>query len=118
MEATAFFGFILTVIIGIGFLAVVLKALDPGRHIVAQEETTLAPEVVPAAVSVATAIPAFFAKRQASMAAPSQMLTFDEGLFAFLQSHVKAEQAVVSEFVRLPSVDTLYRQSQPSLTMN
>jgi hypothetical protein len=84
---------------------------------VAQEETTLSPESVPAAVSVATAIPAFFARQHATLA-PSSMLTFDEGLFAFLQNHVKAEQAMVSEFVRLPSVDTLYRQSQPSLTMN
>lgn len=37
--------------------------------------------------------------------------TVDERLFGFIQNRVWAEQAVVSEFIHLPSIDTLYREA-------
>jgi len=116
MAATTFLGFILTVVIGMGFLALLLEGLDSER-IVAQEKTRRIPDGVRAAESMAAAVPAFFTRTHASQQ-PSSMLAFDERLFAFLQNHVKAEQAMANEFVHLPSIDSLYRQAQPSLTMN
>ena len=117
MAGTTFLGFILTVGIGISFLALLLKWLDPERQIVAQEEMRQVPQGVRAAESMAAAVPAFFARAHAGQT-PSSMLTFDERLFAFLENHVKAEQAMVSEFVHLPSIDSLYREARPSFTMN
>ncbi len=40
-----------------------------------------------------------------------------ERVFAFVQNQIWSEQAVVSEFVHLPSIDSLYRQTRPALTI-
>jgi hypothetical protein len=36
---------------------------------------------------------------------------FDDGVVHLLENHLKAEQDVVAQFLRQPSIDTLYRQS-------
>ena len=41
---------------------------------------------------------------------PLDMPGFDEALVARLESHVREEQALVSDFVHHPSVNSLYRQ--------
>jgi hypothetical protein len=40
---------------------------------------------------------------------------FDDALLAMLQNHVKAERAVVSEFVHFPSIDSLYARPSPTM---
>jgi hypothetical protein len=117
MEATAFLGFALMVVIGITFLALLLEFLDPERRPASQPEPTRIPESVRVAGPDPVLLPAFFAKPIASQV-PSAALGFDDGLFAFLQHHVKTEQAMVAEFVHLPSIDNLYRQARAPLTMH
>ena len=117
MDATAFLGFVLTVVIGITFLALLLEFLDPERQPASQKEGKRIPEGVRAFGSSPAMVPAFFAKPLASQV-PSATLGFDDGLFAFLQHHVKTEQAMVAEFVHLPSIDNLYRQPRAPLTMH
>lgn len=56
------------------------------------------------------------AKPEARPAPARQRDPVVENLFAFVQSQIWAEQAVVSEFVHLPSIDSLYRQARPALT--
>lgn len=46
---------------------------------------------------------------------PVPTITFDDALLARLERHVRAEQAVVSQFVHYPSVDSLYSHSGASL---
>ena len=117
MEATTFFGFVLTVVIGITFLVFLLEFLDPERQPASQKAEQRIPEAVRPAVSSPVMVPAFFSTPLASQV-PSATLGFDEGLFAFLQHHVKSEQAMVAEFVHLPSIDSLYRQARTPLTMH
>jgi len=120
MEATTFFGFVLTVFIGISFLALLLEFLDPERQPASDRAGKRIPEGVRAPASspaIPAMMPAFFAKPLASQV-PSATFGSDEGLFAFLQHHVKTEQAMVAEFVHLPSIDNLYRQARTPLTMN
>ena len=42
--------------------------------------------------------------------------SLEDRLFAFIQNHIQAEQALVSEFIHLPSIDNLYRQAGPSFS--
>ena len=45
------------------------------------------------------------------------LLAFQEpaGLFEKIHQHVKAEQALVSDFLHYPSVHSLYRQAPPQI---
>jgi hypothetical protein len=46
---------------------------------------------------------------------PGPAVAFDEALLTRLAEHVRAEHAVVAQFVHFPSVESLYRQSDSSL---
>lgn len=111
MDAMRFFGFILAVVVGGVMMALILEFLNPDRLDV-QTEGKRRVDVEPAVQSVAT-LPAFFATLQANEGPPA-VAGFDDALLAFLQNHVKAEQAMVTKFVLFPSVDNLYRQARPS----
>jgi hypothetical protein len=65
---------------------------------------------------VAEAIPSFFAKPDRDEL--PGLLAFDEILLGRLESHVREEQALVSEFVHYPSINSLYRQAPQSLRMH
>lgn len=43
---------------------------------------------------------------------PAGLSAFDDALLACVERHVKAEQALVTQFVHQPSIDTLYRQGR------
>lgn len=43
---------------------------------------------------------------------PAALSAFDDALLACVERHVKAEQALVTQFVHQPSIDTLYRQGR------
>jgi hypothetical protein len=62
----------------------------------------------------AVLIPSFFAQVE-NRNFPGSAAAFDEALLARLEQHVKAEHAMVAQFVRYPSIDSLYRQSGSSL---
>lgn len=112
MEAMRLFGFVVVVLVAFGMLAAILELLNPERYQVqaSAEEGKRRAAGVRIAEPKVTAIPAFFAKSHVND--PSLMpVGFDDGLLALLQHHVKAEQDMVHEFVRFPSVDNLYRQS-------
>lgn len=113
MDGMTFLGFVMIVAAGISVLGFTLRLLDPERQTVA--EATRPATGVLAAESMAAAIPGFFAKPQSDQI-PAAALAFDDALLALLQNHVKAERAVVSEFVHFPSVDSLY--ARPSLIMH
>ena len=117
MEATTFLGFVVTAVIGFTFLALLLEFLDPERQPASLKKEKRIPEGARAPGSSPALMPAFFAKQLATQV-PSATLGFDDSLFAFLEHHVKTEQAMVAEFVHLPSVDSLYRQARTPLTMN
>jgi hypothetical protein len=115
MDGMTFLGFVLIAAVGIGVPAVVLELLSPTRQRSAVREPYRAPAGLPAAETMAASIPAFFARpQQDRLVRPA--LGFDDAMFALIQDHVKAERAVVNEFVHFPSVDRLY--ARPSLTMN
>ncbi len=113
MDGTTFLGFVLIVAVGISVLALTLGLLSPTRE-TAMEAKRPSTGVL-TAESMAASIPAFFAKAQSDQL-PLATLGFDEALLALLQNHVKAERAVVNEFVHFPSVDSLY--ARPSLTVH
>ena len=114
MEGMTFLGFVLIVAVGIGVPAVVLELLSPMRErsVVREPQRASSAE---AAESMAASIPAFFVRPQSDqLVRPT--LGFDDAMLALLQDLVKAERAVVNEFVHFPSVDSLY--ARPSLTMH
>lgn len=113
MDGMTFLGFVLIVAAGISVLAFTLRLLDPERA-TAMEAKRMTTGVL-AAKSMTAAIPTFFAKPQSDRL-PSTTLGFDDALLALLQNHVKAERAMVHEFVHFPSVDSLY--ARQSLTMH
>lgn len=113
MDGMTFLGFVLMVAAGISVLALTLGLLDPERATAMEAKRPATG--ARAAESMTAAIPAFFAKPQSGQL-PSTTLGFDDALLALLQNHVKAERAMVHEFVHFPSVDSLY--ARPSLTMH
>ncbi len=115
MDGTTFLGFVLIVAVGISVLALTLGLLSPTRE-TAMEAKHPSTGVL-AAESLAASIPAFFATRQTDQP-PLASPGFDDALLALLQNHVKAERAMANEFVHFPSVDSLYRQARPSVTMH
>jgi len=115
MDAMRFLGFIAIVLAGGVVMAVVWQFLNAERRpeLEARQRRV---EVESGIQSVAT-LPAFFATprtREHPLGDPN----FDETVIAFLESHVRAEQAMVSKFVHLPSVDSLYRRTQTPPTMH
>jgi hypothetical protein len=115
MDGMTFLGFVLIVAVGISVPAIVLELLSPLRQMPATEEAKHVPAGLPAE-SMASSIPAFFA-RPYSDQLPLATVKFDDAaLLALLQNHVKAERALVNEFVHFPSVDSLY--ARPSLTLH
>jgi len=54
------------------------------------------------------------ADARAAAAAVGQHEVFEDRLFVFVQNYIQAEQDVVTEFVHLPSIDSLYRPARPT----
>jgi hypothetical protein len=115
MDGMTFLGFVLIVAAGIVVPAVALELLSPMRQRPVVREAERASMRLPAAESMAASIPAFFARPQSDQRL-RPTLGFDDAMLALLQDHVKAERAVVNEFVHFPSVDSLYART--SLTMH
>lgn len=114
MDAMTFLGFLAITVTGLVVLGVILKCLEADGT-AARAERTSGVEVEPAMRSVA-ALPAFFAKAPGDRPVPPAF-GFDDELVAMLEAHVKRERAIAATFAHLPSVDSLYRQAQPSLFM-
>ena len=194
MDVLFFLGFVLTVVIGVAFLAFALKSLDLQEQADAQKDGKRIPGDIRSAKTIAAKMPAFFRTAHASQvppakrgftdrlpmlheidqrhvlwaldqaggnrahaagllgtsvrdfdllvaqhcgnvlaadrrtdavpqeaesraASPGERDGIDDRLFVFIQNHIWAEQAVVREFIHLPSIDSLYRQGRPTLTM-
>lgn len=111
MEAMIVFGLVLGFLVGGMMLALAMSYLntEEGR---AREQGLRHGQVVRAA----EAIPSFFAKSDRGEL--PGMSGFDEILLGRLESHVREEQALVSEFVHYPSINSLYRQSPQALRMH
>jgi len=115
METTVvfllFLGFLLgglTLILYMGY-----QSTEQARAQAAQERAA----ETAAAHTVAVEVPGFFAP-MASDRIPTTSLAFDDALLAALESHVKAEQAIVTQFVRYPSIDSLYRAGRQELRVH
>lgn len=113
MDAMRFLGFIGIVLAGGVMMAFILEFLNTERY-EAREARRM--EAEPAVRSIAE-LPAFFAKRQATEHLPARPVS-DDALIAFLEEHVRAEHAMVTKFVHLPSLDALYRPAKPSPTLH
>ena len=111
MDAMRFLGFIVIVLAGGVTMAFMLELLSTEGRDVEKERRV---EADPAARSIAE-LPAFFAKPQTTEHLPVRPASEDP-VIAFLEAHVRAEHAMVTKFVHLPSLDSLYRQPKsPSI---
>lgn len=113
MDAMRFLGFIGIVLAGGVMMALILECLNTERS---DARKTRRVEGEPAARSIAE-LPAFFATRQTTEPLPARPVS-DDALIALLEEHVRAEHAMVTQFVHLPSLDSLYRQAKPSPTLH
>lgn len=113
MEATLVLVLFLTFLVGGMMLALVTgyRSIEDSR---AQQAARTAPAPRAADVMV---IPAFFAKLE-DRAVLQPTVAFDDALLVQLEKHVRAEHAMVTQFVHFPSIDSLYRQSGSSLRAN
>jgi len=111
MEAMVAFGLVLGFLVGGMMLALVMgyRSTEEAR---AREKQQHDGQVARAA----QAIPSFFAASDRGEL--PGLVGFDEVLLGRLESHVREEQALVSEFVHYPSIHSLYRQAPQSLRMH
>jgi len=109
MEAAIVFGLVLAFLFGGMTLALVMGYLST-EEARARKQAQRPGHVVRAA----EAIPSFFMKPDQG-ALPPEIREFDEALLARIESHIREEQALVSEFVEYPSVNSLYRQAPHEL---
>ena len=115
MDAMRFLTFIAIVLAGGVVMAIIWQSLNTGRG--AELEARKHSVDVESGVGSVATLPAFFATLQ-TREHPMGDAKFDDTMIAFLESHVKAEQAMVRKFVHLPSVDSLYRRTQSPPTMH
>jgi hypothetical protein len=110
MEGTLVLVVVLTFLVGGMMLALVMgyRSIEESR---AQQAVRPA-ETLQAADAMM--IPSFFAKVE-NRNFPGPAIAFDDALLARLEEHVKAEHAMVAQFVHFPSIDSLYRQSGSTL---
>lgn len=113
MDAMRFLGFIGIVLAGGVIMAFILEFLNTERSDTGEKRWV---EVDPAVQSIAE-LPAFFAKRQTNEHRPARPVS-DDAMIAFLEEHVRAELAIATRFVHLPSLDSLYRQAKQSPTLH
>ncbi len=111
MEATIVLVLFFTFLVGGMTLALAM-----GYRSIEESRIEERPEmhVQPAPIAYVAAGHGFFESAADRMPA-SPPITFDDALLAQLERHVRAEQAVASQFVHFPSVDSLYTSSGTSL---
>ena len=111
MEATIVLIVFLTFLVGGMMLALVMgyRSIEESRL---QQGLEHGAEATQVAEMIAS--PGFFA-RVGDRKSPLPTVTFDDALLAQLEMHVRAEQAMVTQFVHFPSVDSLYSKSGSSL---
>ncbi len=109
MEATLVLVLVLSFLVGGMMLALVMgyRSIEESRA-----QAVRPAEALRAADAVM--IPSFFARVE-NRNFPGSAGAFDEALLTRLEQHVRAEHAVVAQFVHFPSIDSLYRQSGSSL---
>ena len=106
MSEMQFLGFIGIVAAGGILLTLILGFLDTERPgAIAARRAEAEPTFDSAA-----ALPAFFARPQIINYVPDSP-GLDDALIALLEEHVRAERAIVTGFVHLPSFGSLYRQT-------
>ena len=110
MAATLVLTLVLTFLFGGLMLALVMgyRSIEEGRA-----QPVARPAQAPSVVDVAM-IPSFFAAVE-NFSSAGPPVAFDEALLARLEQHVRAEHAMVAQFVHFPSIDSLYRPSGSSL---
>lgn len=110
MEATFVLTLVLTFLFGGMMLALVMgyRSIEESRA-----QQVARPAKAPSAADVVM-VPSFFAKVE-NRNFPGPATAFDEALLARLEQHVRAEHAMVAQFVHFPSIDSLYRPSGSSL---
>jgi hypothetical protein len=113
MEAMVAFGLVLGFLVGGMMLALAMGYRSTEEARAREKKLQLHHGQVARA---AQAIPSFFAASDRGEL--PGLLGFDEVLLGRLESHVREEQALVSEFVHYPSIHSLYRQAPQSLRMH
>jgi len=116
MATTFVFVLFLGFVLGGMMLMLAPAYLETERERARQAQERRAAKAIRAS-EAATAIPGFFAGLDATRIPPVP-LAFDDALLAQLERHVRAEQAIVTQFVRYPSIDSLYRQEGSSFHLH
>jgi hypothetical protein len=114
-------GATIALVLLLGFVLGGMVLMLTAGYLAAEEERAKEGTVRRAGAVRATevfATPGFFAGLDASKAPPASLLAFDDTLLAQLESHVRAEQVIATQFVHYPSVDSLYRQRGPELRVH
>lgn len=109
-EATLVLMLVLTFLVGGMMLALVMgyRSIEESRA-----QLDARPAKAPSAADI-VGIPSFFGNAE-YRDLPGPAFAFDDALLARVEQHVKAEHAMVAQFVHFPSIDSLYRQSGSSL---
>jgi ABC-type amino acid transport substrate-binding protein len=110
MAATLVLILVLTFLVGGLMLALAMgyRSIEESRA-----QQVARPAKAPSAATVVM-IPSFFAPVE-NLSPGGPAVAFDDALLARLEQHVRAEHAMVAQFVHFPSIDSLYRQSGSSL---
>jgi len=115
MEATIVFVLLLGFLLG-GLTLILYAGYQSTEQARARQELEHSADTVPAP-EVAVEMPGFFAPLAIDRP-PVSPFAFDDALLAALETHVKAEQAIVRQFVRYPSIDSLYRPGRQELRVH
>lgn len=115
MATTFVFVLFLGFVFGGMMLMLAPAFLEAEKERARQEEERRAEAI--RARQAAAAMPGFFAGFEATKVPPAP-LAFDDALLAELERHVRAEQAIVTQFVRYPSIGSLYQQSDSSIHLH
>lgn len=115
MEATVVFVLFLAFVLG-GLTLILYMGYQSTEEARAREARAHDADAARAR-AVVVEVPGFFAPLDADRT-PAPSLAFDNAMLARLESHVRAEQAIVTQFVRYPSIDSLYRQAGQELRVH
>ena len=115
MEATSVFVLFLGFLLG-GLTLILYMGYQSTEEARARQQREHSGETARAR-EVAIEMPGFFAPLDAGRT-PAPSFAFDNAMLAQLESHVRAEQAIVRQFVRYPSIDALYRQEGQELRVH
>jgi hypothetical protein len=115
MDSTIVFYLFLTIVFGLMLLALVLGYQNTERERLREKEQRTAKQVP--SVENMVAFPRFIDDSN-SRRPRSTQTPFDDAVVVNLESYLRSEREVVTQFINDPSVDSLYREMRISAQPN